>query len=237
MNIIGTIYFVDEEHMDVLRSNLMQIPPPGGGLVNGTMLCIDMDDSDNSIEQQFPLHTQKGTLLCPPPSALYKEIDGDQEGFIMEYNMYLDTDPSVQDFVTSMILYLHVGGHILLYTPTPIDSDAIWLNTLQLWFYSRFGIAIGTGTTRFSYDQRYDAQIATMLFIKSYIGVLDFIYSIGPNNVQAQMIGDELFRKVLFELEPYCYYGDNPMEILYFIQRNFSMGGSPAYKPAVVFGR
>lgn len=236
MNIIGTMFLVDEANMNVLRNNLMSFPPPGGGLATGTMLCIDMDDSDDSIEQQFPLHAQKGTLLCPPPSALYKEIDGDQEGFIMEYNMYLDNDPSVQDFIASMLLYLHIGGHILLYTPTPIDSDAIWLNTLQLFFYTRYGITIGTGINCPSgYDPSFDIKIANMLFAKSYMEVLDFIYSVGANSIT--MITGDLLSKVLYELEPYCYPGDNPMDLLYFIRNNLLMGGPPAYKPAVMFGR
>ena len=236
MNIIGTMFLVDEANMNVLRNNLMSFPPPGGGLATGTMLCIDMDDSDDSIEQQFPLHAQKGTLLCPPPSALYKEIDGDQEGFIMEYNMYLDNDPSVQDFIASMLLYLHIGGHILLYTPTPIDSDAIWLNTLQLFFYTRYGITIGTGINcPSSYDPSFDIKIANMLFAKSYMEVLDFIYSVGANSIT--MITGDLLSKVLYELEPYCYPGDNPMDLLYCIRNNLLMGGPPAYKPAVMFGR
>ena len=202
MNIIGTMFLVDEANMNVLRNNLMSFPPPGGGLATGTMLCIDMDDSDDSIEQQFPLHAQKGTLLCPPPSALYKEIDGDQEGFIMEYNMYLDNDPSVQDFIASMLLYLHIGGHILLYTPTPIDSDAIWLNTLQLFFYTRYGITIGTGINcPSSYDPSFDIKIANMLFAKSYMEVLDFIYSVGANSIT--MSTGDLLSKVLYEREPY----------------------------------
>ena len=235
MNIIGTIYLVDEDHMNVLRNNLMKFNPPGGGPPNGTMLCIDMDDSDNSVEQQFPLHTQKGTLLCPPPSALYKEIDGDQEGFIVEYNMYLDNDPSVQDFVTSMLLYLHIGGNIMLYSPTPIDSDAIWLNTLQLYFYTRYGITIGTGINNPSnYDPKYDIQIATLLFSKSHIGVLDFIYSVGGN---LTMITGDILNKVLYELESFCAPGDNPMDLLYFIHNSILMGGPPAYKPAIMFGR
>ena len=234
MNIIGTMFLVDEANMNVLRNNLMSFPPPGGGLATGTMLCIDMDDADDSIEQQFPLHTQKGTLLCPPPSALYKEIDGDQEGFIMEYNMYLDNDPSVQDFIASMLLYLHIGGHILLYTPTPIDSDAIWLNTLQLFFYTRYGITIGTGINcPSSYDPSFDIKIANMLFSKSYMEVLDFIYSVGADSLT--MITGDTLNKVLYELEPYCA-GDNPMDLLNFIYNNLLMGCPPAYKPAVMFG-
>ena len=49
MNIIGTMFLVDEANMNVLRNNLMSFPPPGGGLATGTMLCIDIDDSDYSI--------------------------------------------------------------------------------------------------------------------------------------------------------------------------------------------
>ena len=236
MNIIGTIYLVDEANMNVLRNNLMSFPPPGGGLATGTMMCIDMDDADDSIEQQFPMHAQKGTLLCPPPSALYKEIDGDQEGFIMEYNMYLDTDPSVQEFVASMLLYLHIGGNILLYTPTPIDSDAVWLSTLQLWFYTRYGITIGSGVNApASYDPKYDVQIATLLFVKGYMQVIDYIYSVGGDT--SRMIYNGTLDKVLYDLSLYCAPGDDPKDLLYFMQNCILMGYPPAYKPAIVIDR
>lgn len=236
MNIIGTIYLVDEHHVNVLQNNLMRYAPPGGGLATGTMMCIDMDDADDSIEKAFPMHAQKGTLLCPPPSALYKEIDGDQEGFIMDYNMYLDTDASVQDFIASMLLYLHIGGHILLYSPTPIDSDAIWLNTLQLYFYSRYGITIGTGeSSPFSYDPKYDSYIASLLFSKNYMEVLDYLYAVAGKTFDP-MSGMNLTEKALYELIPYCGPNENPMNLLTYIQSNILMGYPPAYKPAVMFG-
>lgn len=238
MNIIGTIFFVDEKHMDVLQQNLSTMAPPGmpGVPNNMTMLCIDMSEEDDQIEQWFPNHSQKGTLLTPPPSALYKQIDGDQEGFIVEYNNYLDNDQSVRDFVASMLYYLHIGGNILLYTPTEMDADSIWLNTLRLWFYSRFGITIGTGLQdSFAYDAKYDYIIANELYGRlGAMSVTDFIYSIGADITKVDPINMQKFYQ---EMEPFVMAGEDPFSILQFIQYNLLTGGSPAYKPAVLFGR
>lgn len=237
MNIIGTMFLVDEAHMDVLQSNLSSMAPPGSPVPAGnTMLCIDMSDDDNRIEQWFPNHTQKGTLLTPPPSALYKQIDGDQEGFIVEYNNYLDNDQSVRDFVASMMYFLHVGGHILLYSPTELDSGAIWLNTLQLWFYTRFGINIGTGAqSPFTYDQNYDYIVANELYGRlGAMNVLDFVYSIAADITKVDPMNMQKFYQ---EMEPFVMAGEDPFSILQFIRINLLTGGSPAYKPAVMFGR
>ena len=73
-----------------------------------------------------------------------------------------------------------------------------------------------------------------MRFAKSYMEVLDFIYSVGADSLT--MITGDTLKKVLYELEPYCA-GDNPMDLLNFIYNNLLMGCPPAYKPAVMFGR
>ena len=94
----GSLFIVDEQHFDILKYNLSTNPPPGRGPAVGTLLCCDLDDGDDMLECMFPEHVQKATLLCPPPSALFKEIDGDMDGFISEYMSYLDYDNSVKEF-------------------------------------------------------------------------------------------------------------------------------------------
>lgn len=236
-NILGTIYLMDEDCIDVLRKNLTTMPPPGGFPdPKATILCIDMSDEDDHLEKWFPHHTQKGTLLLPPPSALYKQIDGDQEGFITEYNNYLDNDQSVKDFVATMLYYMHIGGNILLYTPTEINSGAVWINVLELWFYSRYGITMGTAPDApFFYDQNYDYIVANELYTcLGMMSALDFVYSV---DADLSKVTPANMQRLYQDLQPLVMEGEDPFSILYFIRGNLLSGYPPAYKPAVVFGR
>lgn len=234
MNIIGTIYLVDEPHIDVLRANLMTTPPPGGSIATGTMLCIDLDETTDMLEMNFPDHCQKATLLCPPPLAMHKEIDGDMEGFIEAYNDYLDYDESVQEFIASILLYLHIGGNILMYIPSHIEDETVWVNTLVLYFYTRYGITIGSGPDKpASYDPKYDGEVADMMYSRGYMEVLDYINSTPNMVVVYPMLRDKLCRDLL----PYCAPGENPLDMYYYIKRCILQNGVPVYKPALVFDR
>ena len=42
-------------------------------------ICMSMDEADDTLEREFPNLVQKSTILCPPPSAIYKEVDGELE--------------------------------------------------------------------------------------------------------------------------------------------------------------
>lgn len=233
MNIIGNIYMMDEPHIDVLKRELALNPAPGGGLATGTMLCIDMDETTDQLEQMFPYHCQKGTLLCPPPKILYKEIDGDQEGFVQDYYAYLDYDEAVQDFVASMLLFLHIGGNIRMYTPSFIEDDSIWLNTLILFFFTRYGITIGTGADRpFSYDSRYDGHIANFMYSKGIMEIFDYV-----NSCTELIAPFEFQDKICQDLLPYCSVEENPLEVFAHMRYSLTQQGKPITKPALIFER
>ena len=231
MNIIGTVYLVDEEHIDVLKSNLMNNPPPGGRIATGTMLCLDMDETDNMLEVWFPNHAQKATLLCPPPIAMYKSIDGDSEGFIDEYIRYLKYEESVNDFIASILLFLHLGGNILLYTPSNLGEDTVWLNTLMMFFYTEFGITIGTPTSACSYDPSYDSVIPNFMYLHGVMDLMDYIYS--STDIPLDPI---IQSKLRMELAPMTPIGEDPLEI-YNIMKFHQAEGLMAFKPAVTFDR
>lgn len=209
MIILGTIYLVDEPHIDVLKQNLMSIPPPEGRPATGTMLCLDMDETDNLLEMWFPQHCQKATILCPPPEAMRAEIDGEQEKFIQIYNNYLEYDPVVQDLIASLLLFLHLGGNILLYTPSYIEDDAIWINVLCMFFYTRFGITIGTSISGSAgYDPNYDSSNAVFMYSKGVMDPFDFIAS-NPELYPNSQIIDQL----CCDLAPYCHSGMTPIAL------------------------
>jgi len=233
MNILGTIYMMDEPRLDVLRGWLNTTPPPMGNMATGTMICMDMDETDNKLEVEFPDHCQKATLLCPPPLAMYKEIDGDEEGFIQAYNEYLDYDSSVQDFIASMLMYLHMGGHIFMYSPSYIDDCPIWLNTLMLFFFTRYGITIGTSESNGSmYDQRYDGVIADLLYRKGFMNVFDYI-----NSNTSNILDSDIEEKVCLDLEPFTPIGEHPLEMYRYMKDSLLKYGLPIIKPAVIFER
>jgi hypothetical protein len=228
MNILGSIYIVDQPHINVLLSQLASTPPPSCG---GKVLCMDMDETQDEIEKMFPDHTVKATLFCPPPSAMYKEIDGDQEGFITDYNNYLDYDNAVQDYIAAMLYFMHTGGNITLYSPAVISDGATWLNTLMIFFYTRYGIVIGTETTPSSYDDKYDAEIATFLYEKGHMDVIDYCNSYPNNYFPDARVAD----KVYFELAHIAGPYENPQEVYTRIANNVINYGVPILRPAVTF--
>lgn len=233
MNITGTIYIIDEPRIDVLKSNLMRMPPPGGNLAPNTALCMDMDETDNMLEVWFPEHCQKATILLPPPAAMYKEIDGDQEGFIKEYNEYLEYDSTVQDFICSMILYLHIGGNILLYTPSHLEDDTLWTNVLILFFFTRFGITIGSSIENsFAYDPKYDGVIADLLYGKGYISIMEYLNISDPTMLPST----DACQKLAADLS-YIAPGEDPMAFYYDTKRRMIETNSPLLKPAIIFER
>jgi len=236
MNILGTITILDEPHIDLLKYSLMTNPPPtSGNIPVGTVLCMDMDDADNMIEMWFPDHALKATLLCPPPNAMCKEIDGDEEGFIQAYNEYLEYDDSVQDFISSMLLLLHTGGNIILYSPSYISDCPIWLNTLMLFFFTRYGITIGTSAENGpAYDTRYDSVIATALYRRGYMNVFDFIYSNGCDN--PLLLPGDIRDRLWHDLLPMCTPNEENPDMLYCLMLNtFLATGVPTTRPAIWF--
>jgi hypothetical protein len=235
MMILGSVYFVDDEHFEVITSQLSIMPPPlKRRPVNGTLMCLDLDETSTRIEDMFPNHTQKATLLLPPPSAMVKYVDGNQEGFIEDYNYYLEYEPSVQEFISSMLYYLHMGGNILIYTPSCLDDDTIWLNTLRLFFFTRYGITIGTSITdKFAYDVNYDQMIDNLLYERDYIDIFDYIHSCTYSCPDKEVWN--VWDKVARDL--YIVGGPESDPIVTFITiKNSITTGVPIVRPAVYFG-
>ena len=230
MNIIGSMYIMDATGIDAIVHQLSTNPPPRGILAGGRVICMDMDETQDDLEKMFPEHCTKATIFCPPPSVMMKEIDGDGEGFIMEYNDYLEHDETVQEFISTMLLFLHVGGQILLYSPALLDDGAVWLNTLLLFFYTRYGITVGTPTNEFSYDPSYDATIIDLLYARDCINVFDYCNGYPDMNPSIS-----LANKAYYELSHFCGPGEDPAMVYYRIKSNVMKYGVPILKPGVIF--
>ena len=232
MNINGVVYLVDVPNINVLKHKLSTTPPPNGGVIMNTTLCLDMDETDNMIELWFPYHAQKATLLCPPPIAMYKEIDGDQEGFIQEYNKYLEPDQTVQEFIPSIILYLYRGGTVMIYSPSYIADETIWVNILMMYFYTRFGLKIGTSAQDgFYYDTRYDPSIAMYLYYHNMIPWQEFISicSINPFRSDAHIAS-----KLSYDMQSVCG-SINPEQ--YYLELMNGISNHKTLQPLVTFER
>jgi hypothetical protein len=231
----GTMYLIDEQHIDVLKNNLMTMPPPMGGRIYGSVLCLDMDETSDDIEQMFPMHTQKATLLTPPPIAMQYYVDGNAEGFIEQYNYYLDFEESVQEFICSMLFYMHMGGNILLYCPQCLDDDSIWLNTLQVFFYTRYGITTGTSAEhRYQFDMNYNDAVNNLLYSKGFISIIEYINETS-NLAGPGQPGSLIWNKAMIDLPRIGGYDVNPIDTYLYIKHR-GLSGRPFSVPGLSFG-
>ena len=150
------------------------------------------------------------------------------------YNEYLEYDSSVQEFIASMLYFMHIGGNIVLNIPAYLEDEPIWINTLILFFYSRYGINIGTSPQNlFNYDINYDNIIITLLYQKKMVDVFDFINSntyMSSNNLPI-----ELYNQVVNDLIILSGLDNNPMILYEFIKNNYLKTGIPIIKPAIYF--
>lgn len=234
MILYGTLNIIDEPHIELLQMHLANnLPPIPGRAIRNTLMCIDMDETSTTLEEMFPNHTQKATLLLPPPVAMMKYVDGDLEGFIEEYNYYLDNEPSVQEFIASIIYFIYMGGNILMYAPVCMDDDTIWLNTLQLFFFTRYGITIGTSQEhKYAYDENYDREINNLLYARDYINIFDYTY-----NSAYEMPSMEVWDKAARDLMAIGGPESNPVDTFNMIKISpYTNGGIAVTRPALIFG-
>lgn len=221
MNILGTLYLAD----DINFVRLVLSDP------TSRTICLSTDEADNTLEKEFPMMVQKATILCAPPSAIYKDIDGDHEGFVNEYTEYLNSS-SVTDFIALVLAFMHRGGNVLLYIPS-YTEDSIWVNTLLINLLDRFGILAGMSEDKsFSYNPEYDAIIADVIYTYGYISVFDYISSYPFTEPSPQAID-----RLNIDLAPYCEPGQCGAALFCSIKLNIICNGAnPIVKPAVIFG-
>ena len=233
MNIIGTLFVIDAPHIDLLKYQLANNLPPMGLLTGNRLLCMDMDETTEELEKEFPDHCMKATILCPPPIAMYKEIDGDQEGFIQAYNEYLEYDDSVQEFIATMLYFMHIGGNILLNIPSYLEDEPIWVHTLMMFFYTRYGISMGImDQSYFSYDDKYDDIIITLLYQKKMVDVFDFI---NCNTNPYPTFPPILYNQIIDDLMVFSGPDNNPIDLYTLMKESYITTGIPITKPVVYF--
>jgi hypothetical protein len=126
-------------------------------------MVLDLDETSDELKSMFPNDAIKGTVLLPPPSAIFLQIDGDQEGFIFDYEMYLRSN-DVVDYISTIIFMIYSGINTLIYIPS-YSEDSVWVNVLLGFFEKEFGIHIGTSVTNgFSYNGTQDHYISNLMY-------------------------------------------------------------------------
>ena len=224
MNILGTLYTADDPNF--VRAVLYNPQFAANTIV------MSMDEEDDSLEREFPDRVQVSTILCAPPSAIYKDIDGNHEEFITDYNEYLDSPP-VTEFIAAVLAHMHRGGNILLYIPE-FTEDSIWVNVLLINLFTRFGITVGMSKDKnFEYDPKYDAVIANIIYSYGYIDIIDYM------NSNPEMFPPyELCERVAYDLAPYCLPGENGVDVYARMKQNQLMTMDPSKRliiPAMTY--
>lgn len=220
MIIPGTLYLTDSKEL-VYQS-----------ITNPTnvqrCMVIDLDEQSNELEEAFPRDAVIGTALLPPPSAVFREIDGDHDGFVEEYLLSLRSE-NVMDYISSVLLMVYSGINTLIYVPC-FSEDSVWINILLTFFETDFGFHIGTSATNgFAYDSTKDINVLNTMFLYNCIDVLSYLRDIPPyyNNHPPFLVA-----KISRELSMYCG-DDNPSKAYYeymnILQKN------PRAMPAVIF--
>lgn len=189
---------VDAQHIDVIQSNI-QYP---------NTLCLDFDEQDDMLHLCFKNKCEKAIMLNPPPVAMHAYIDGNYQEFVDIYNYHLDNNEAAQMMISQIIYGLFTGINYLLYVPCFLEDDSIWINTFMMYFYTRFGITIGTSeNSPFMYDQSRELDIANFLYLKKWINAIDYINCTGYNQPDPR-ISDKLYSDL-----SQMYPSNNPIDV------------------------
>ncbi|WP_301204361.1 hypothetical protein [Bacteroides acidifaciens] len=196
---------------------------------HGKCMVLDMDEQDDSLEQHYPTIAAKATILLPPTTAVFREIDGDSQGFIMEYHSWLHND-TVEDFISAIILMMCRGYNVLLYAPS-YSEDTIWVNELLKYFEMTYGLHVGTSAENgFVYNPAFDPYNLDMMYFYCCISVMDYLAMIPPYYVNIPLT---IMAKLNNDLATFSG-GDEPIDQTYNRIR-YALSINPNMVPAVSF--
>lgn len=165
-----------------------------------TTLIFSLDEVDHSLEKDYYRAIQ-ATVLLPPPSAIFAEIDGDSEKFVTEYREYLSSIVPT-DFIVTILKLLHDGIDGILYIPS-FNEESVWVNVLLSYLFETYGIKLGTSSTDgFLFDRRYKFKIAEDLFMRNYITALEYVAETYGNTYHTY-IPETLVDKVYYEIRQF----------------------------------
>lgn len=193
-------------------------------------MALSMDEQSSELENMFPGYVMKATILLPPPSAVFREIDGDYRGFIDEYVGWLNSE-MVVDYISSILLMIYQGINTMIYIPS-FSEDSVWVNTLLEYFEKTYGLHIGTSAENgFRYDNAYDAGVLNTMYYRNCINELQYLAGLPPyyNDIPPQ-----IWSKLTFDLMKYGGRDEDIMSVYNRIRRDSNANHSVVV-PAVVF--
>ena len=191
--------------------------------MNGNNKIISLDEDDEYIELS-PLNNKnvvKGTILLPPIEAGWKEIDGDEFGYMEIYTNYL-ASPQVAEFITVLLATIYSGTNIIIYCPEfdrCVDNSSLYIKVLYRYLENLYGIHIGTNDM--------DPFMLNSLMIPVYLidiyglGVIDpytFLIQFDVNNNLG--IPDNVYLKLINDINPYGNSYEEKKEYIDTIRKN-----------------
>ena len=172
---------------------------------NTKIISLDDDDTYAELSPVSNPNVIKGTILLPPIEVQWAELDGDIQQFNALYFAHMNSK-NVMDFIYTLIGYMYMGGNLIVYYP---DFDASGLdNTASIQFLleyleSGFGLHLGTGPND---PFRFDPNCIPMYYIGIYnLNIIDG-YSFLMNYPVGAIISDEVYAKLIFDIN---IYGNN----------------------------
>ncbi len=173
------------------------------------IMALDMDEQDSFLIDNFPGYVVKATILLPPPTAVFKEIDGDADGFIAEYLDWLKSD-MVTEYLSSILLMVYDGINTFIYIPS-FSEDSIWINVFLDFMRNTFGLNIGTSAQNgFKYDNNFDTFVMNMMYYYNCINELQYLSGLPTYYLD---IPPQIWAKLSFDLLKYGSKGENPSDI------------------------
>jgi hypothetical protein len=106
------------------------------------------------------------SILLPPYEALEAEIDGNLEKYGYIYSAHLQTKEA-SEFIAVLILAVLRGANILLYI-TLDELELSYCNFFLAYMYNKYGIAIGTHKSPFSYEGQVNEMFDWILCNELY---------------------------------------------------------------------
>lgn len=226
MFLSGSIEFTESINVidDCIRNNLQN--------QRTDIMILNFEETDSSLSKRFPQMVFNATILLPPASAIYEEINGNREAFINEYISFLSSDSAASEYISLILYSLHTGCHIVLYIPN-MKENMVWLNILSSYFLNQHGVFISNSVGVPSlYDNNFDIKNVTVLYNCAFIPIQEFMI-FTPNGYRPDMNDLMTWSKIRTDIAPYVY---NPNEIVdTFVRMKQSLHINPNVQQSISF--
>lgn len=142
-----------------------------------------------------------GSILLPPYPSMMALMDNNIQEFNRLYSEHLSSS-ECNSFLAVLIKAMMQNSNILLYM-TP-DEYNMYFIPFSVYMRDMFGITIGSQYNNFSYNNNYDSQIYSLLYLNDLITVQE-LFLIYPTGIY---FNDMVIMKLINELRPPVNFND-----------------------------